>query len=116
MRSGFVAVVAVAAMFALTGCTAQYNYARASTKTRGRLAVVSLSDGTKYLIDPRSETCFLVYFGAPVLIPCDPLKRNVPEAAEHIRWLADAPPGGREAPARPLQPPAQPAAQPPTSP
>jgi hypothetical protein len=106
MRPPFLAAVAIA-LFTM-GCSVPYTHVWAGTSRRDRLAIVSLNDGARYLIDPHSETCFLLYWGAPVSILCDKLKRNVPESAAHIRWLPDAPPGGREATVPPPSPPTQP--------
>lgn len=61
--------------------------------------IIQIDSTFVYLIDPRTETCFLLAGGGESFgmahVPCDKLKRNVPEAAPFIAWVPDAP----EAPA-----------------
>ena len=41
-----------------------------------------------YLIDPRTETCVMLYStkGAAIQVSCAKLKRNLPQAAQYITW------------------------------
>jgi hypothetical protein len=56
--------------------------------------VVDIDDVNAYFIDPRTESCFLRLGRGTgsnlAAVPCDKLKRNVPEAARHITWGPDA--------------------------
>lgn len=57
--------------------------------------IIQIDSTFLYLIDPRTETCFLVAGNSGAFgmthVPCDKLKRNVPEAAPFIAWVPDAP-------------------------
>lgn len=95
MRSLF---LLAAAMLAATGCSFPHTQvAQANLQSQGRFSIIDLGGRFSYLIDPRTETCFLRQEGdklnfALVPVPCDKLKHNLPEAAEHIPWVPDAPP------------------------
>ncbi|WP_163991829.1 hypothetical protein [Pyxidicoccus caerfyrddinensis] len=90
----------LAAALAVTGCTFPHaQVARADLQAQGRFSIIDLGGGYSYLIDPRTETCFLRQPGAEftfalVAVPCDKLKHNLPEAAAHIPWVPDAQPAG----------------------
>jgi hypothetical protein len=82
-----------AALLALTGCVNHTQSTRAQLETQGRFIVIEVDRRFSYLIDPRTESCFLHQESAEfnfalVPVPCDKLKRNVPEAAPHITWVA----------------------------
>jgi hypothetical protein len=59
---------------------------------QAKIGVVGIDPWTAYLIDSRSEACFLRVIwnpGASVAVTpvsCAALKRNVPEAARFITW------------------------------
>ncbi|MCP3167787.1 hypothetical protein [Myxococcus qinghaiensis] len=57
--------------------------------------IIQIDSRFMYLIDPRTETCFLLAGGSEAFgmthVPCDKLKRNVPEAVPFLAWVADAP-------------------------
>jgi hypothetical protein len=86
----------LAAALALTGCVSHRQTTHAQLQDQRRFLRVAIDSVYDYLIDPRTESCFLREQGAAhnfalVPVPCDKLKRNVPEAAPHITWDADAP-------------------------
>ncbi|GHG79342.1 hypothetical protein GCM10012319_31120 [Comamonas sp. KCTC 72670] len=84
--------------FSLVGCvSSRFDVVKmASTE---KFAVINIDGRNAYLIDPRTESCFLMTASfdnhSTVHVPCDKLKRNVPEAATFITWA----PSGEEAPA-----------------
>jgi hypothetical protein len=88
----------LAAMLAATGCAFPHTQvSQANLQTQGRFSIIDMGGGFSYLVDPRTETCFLRQLGAEfnfalVPVPCDKLKHNLPEAAAHIPWVPDAPP------------------------
>lgn len=87
-----------ATLLAATGCSFPHTQvAQANLQTQGRFSIIDLGGGFSYLIDPRTETCFLrqeaPHFNfALVPVPCDKLKHHLPEAAGHLPWVPDAPP------------------------
>ena len=95
---------AIAMGLTTAGCESQRHTrtVNAALPAKSTFVFFQLEGGNGYLIDPRTETCFLRqessadYDFALVPVPCDKLKRNVPEAAAHIRWVNAAPPTGRE--------------------
>ncbi|QSQ22175.1 hypothetical protein JY651_44790 [Pyxidicoccus parkwayensis] len=98
-------LLSAAAMLAATGCIPPHTQvSEANLQAQGRFSIIDVGGGFSYLIDPRTETCFLRQLGsdfnfALVAVPCDKLKHNLPEAASHIPWVPDAPPSS--APATP---------------
>jgi hypothetical protein len=49
-------------------------------------------DGGWYVIDPFTETCFVGRHDVALgQVPCEKVKRRVPEAARFITWVPDAP-------------------------
>ncbi|NVJ09006.1 hypothetical protein HUW63_27695 [Myxococcus sp. AM001] len=60
----------------------------------GKFALINVDGRLAYLIDPRTESCFLVTSGssnhALAHVPCDKLKRNLPEASTFITWVPDS--------------------------
>lgn len=60
----------------------------------GKFALINVDNRLAYLIDPRTESCFLVTAGSgnhtTVHVPCDKLKRNLPEASAFITWVPDS--------------------------
>ncbi|NOJ81039.1 hypothetical protein HNV28_22380 [Myxococcus xanthus] len=60
----------------------------------GKFALINIDGRNAYLIDPRTESCFLVTAGSDnhttVHVPCDKLKKNLPEAATFITWVPDS--------------------------
>jgi len=86
-------VLALAAL--ALACRSHQQYVSADVASQPRLVSIGLDGFNSYLIDPRTETCLLMIrangaFATPV--SCALLKRNVPEAAAHITWVADAAP------------------------
>lgn len=90
----------LAAALALPGCLIPHTQEnQADLQTQGRFSIIDMGGRYSYLIDPRTETCFLRMSGSDfnyslVTVPCDKLKRNLPEAAPHIPWVPDAQPAG----------------------
>ncbi|WP_255208291.1 MULTISPECIES: hypothetical protein [unclassified Myxococcus] len=60
----------------------------------GKFALINVDGRLAYLIDPRTESCFLVTSTSDnhslVHVPCDKLKRNLPEASTFITWVPDS--------------------------
>ncbi|NOK00397.1 MULTISPECIES: hypothetical protein [unclassified Myxococcus] len=57
----------------------------------GGFAIINIDGRRAYLIDPRAESCFLIISsGAVGNVPCDKLKKNLPEAAAFITWVPDS--------------------------
>jgi hypothetical protein len=79
--------LAVAALL-LAGCPpAHLKREDASMVGQAPLIWIDVDVTSRYLIDPRSETCTLLV-GASVVVPvdCQKLKKNLPEAARYITW------------------------------
>ncbi|MFP2958171.1 hypothetical protein ACLEPN_10120 [Myxococcus sp. 1LA] len=88
-----------AALLSLTGCT-HTRVDRVELTSQDRFSIIQIDGSHSYLIDPRTESCFLRqnsgnFNFALVTVPCDKLKKNVPEASAFITWVPD----GAEAPA-----------------
>ncbi|OJT19728.1 hypothetical protein BO221_35900 [Archangium sp. Cb G35] len=75
-----------------TGCVAPHaQYASTNLERQAPFGVVELDSSHRYIIDPRTESCFLRVAGANsnfALVPvsCAKLKKNVPEAVAYITW------------------------------
>ena len=81
-----------------TGCVAPHaQYTSTNLAPQAPFGIVQIDYGHRYIIDPRTESCFLRVSGADfnfalVHVPCAKLKKNVPEAAAFITWEpSDAP-------------------------
>ena len=83
--------ILLAAALASLGCGhTQLRQARLGEPAE--ISFVSAGGFFSYIIDPRTETCFLYgTLGGPSFapVPCEKLKKNVPEAAKAITWLAE---------------------------
>ncbi|WP_226994105.1 hypothetical protein [Myxococcus hansupus] len=81
----------------LMGCVSSHFDVVKMSSTE-KFAVINIDGRNAYLIDPRTESCFLMTAGggnhSTVHVPCEKLKRNVPEAATFITWA----PSGEAAP------------------
>jgi len=86
-------LIALFALGSVFGCeTTRYSVAKAPQTSA--YAVVIIGDSAGYLIDPRTETCFLwsvlsvssMPIGAGGSVDCAKLKASVPEAAKYITW------------------------------
>lgn len=74
---------------AWAGCT-HLDVSAASLGSQKEFGVIQMGSGIFYLVDPRTETCLLVYVTtAAVPVSCAKLKRSVPEAARYITWSAE---------------------------
>lgn len=77
----------------LVGCLPSHlDYVK--LREAGKFALINIDGRNAYLIDPRTESCFLVTASSgnhtTVHVPCDKLKRNLPEAATFITWVPDS--------------------------
>ncbi|WP_426755578.1 hypothetical protein [Myxococcus sp. Y35] len=81
-------------LLSLVGCGVPAHVDYVKLPTEGKFAVIAIDNRNGYLIDPRTESCFLLTSSmdnhAIVHVPCDKLKRNVPEAATFITWVPDS--------------------------
>jgi hypothetical protein len=73
------------------GCAPHMQAASANLEGQVPFGVVKIDFRFSYLIDPRTESCFLWASGADFNfalepVSCAKLKKNVPEAAQHITW------------------------------
>ena len=85
------------ALTALTfsACMPHAEVTRVDLNNQSPFHIVQIDRTFIYLIDPRTETCYLVAGGgdsnfAMSAVPCDKLKHNVPESARFITWVPDA--------------------------
>lgn len=93
-----------------TGCmTPHTQYISTNLEPQPPFGVVAVDHEHRYIIDPRTESCFLRVFGgesnfAMVHVSCAKLKKNVPTAAAFITWEpsdgAPAAPGPGTPPAK----------------
>ncbi|MCP3104781.1 hypothetical protein LZ198_38545 [Myxococcus sp. K15C18031901] len=86
-------LIALAALV-LPACMPHAEVTRVQLDHQTKFHVVQIDTTFNYLIDPRTETCHLVSQGgnanfAVSPVPCDKLKRNVPEAARFITWVPE---------------------------
>jgi hypothetical protein len=89
-----VRLLALCAMALLSGCVGVPPKAQFADAGRDRLApwgVVRIDRVSAYLIDPRTESCFLNMVSGSqsvtiVPVSCAKLKKNLPEAATFITW------------------------------
>ncbi|AEI64219.1 hypothetical protein LILAB_11540 [Corallococcus macrosporus] len=83
----------------LVGCGIPSHVDYVKMPTPGKFALINVDNRLAYLIDPRTESCFLLTSSmdnhAIVHVPCDKLKKNLPEASTFITWVPD----GAEGPA-----------------
>lgn len=73
---------------ALSACTPRYT--TAPSGETAEFGIVRLGGDFAYLIDPRTESCFLTMSGLQYAwstpVSCAKLKANVPGAARFITW------------------------------
>lgn len=87
MRKLFIAIC-----LAASGCAASHaQYASTNLEPQAPFGIVEIDYSHRYVIDPRTESCFLRVSGsdfnfAMVHVSCAKLKKNVPEAAAFITW------------------------------
>ncbi len=76
------------AFLTVVGCgTTKYTTVEAPQTSE--FALVMLGNQAGYLIDPRTETCLLVFNPlrpVGVAVDCAKVKKSVPEAAHYITW------------------------------
>jgi hypothetical protein len=71
----------------IAGCVhAPTDRASVNVERQAPFGIVRLDDFFSYVIDPRTESCFISTPHFLVAVPCAPLKRNLPEAAKYITW------------------------------
>jgi len=76
----------LALLLALAGC-AHVDRTDANLKNQKEFGVIIMGPSIGYLVDPRTESCLLVYGGtAATQVDCSKLKKSVPEAAKYITW------------------------------
>jgi hypothetical protein len=69
------------------GCAAApHDVAKVDLDTQAPFGVIPMGGTAAYLIDPRTESCFLFVDKAIAVVPCGPLKKNLPAAAKYITW------------------------------
>ncbi|WP_037583685.1 hypothetical protein [Stigmatella aurantiaca] len=86
--------VASLALLGLVGC-AHVDMVSANLKSQAPYGVVQMGPSIVYIVDPRTETCVIVYGdSAAAQVSCAKLKKNVPEAARYVTWD----PGAEDAP------------------
>lgn len=95
-------VLLVTAALGLAACGHQ-QLTRVNLEHQPLFGVVEIDPRFSYLIDSRTESCFLKQEAANsnfalVPVPCDKLKKNVPEAAAYITWFPDSAPAPANAP------------------
>lgn len=83
-----VVVVAVAGLLGL-GCNPA-PHTRTKSSNRRDFGIIEMGGQIAYLIDPRTETCALVWGESAVTVDCHKLARAVPEAAPFVTWPAPA--------------------------
>jgi len=70
-----------------TGCT-HTSVEHASLRDQREYGVIQMGPYIGYLVDPRTESCLLVYAQtAAAQVSCEKLAKNVPEARRYITWL-----------------------------
>jgi hypothetical protein len=99
-------LLAALALLSLVGCIRPHaDLVSANITGQAPYGVVKMGPNIGYLIDPRTESCLLVYANtAAAQVSCAMLKKNVPEAARYITWDV----GGEDAPAPAASPPSPP--------
>ncbi|MEO1337154.1 MAG: hypothetical protein AAFV29_16030 [Myxococcota bacterium] len=75
----------------MTGCnlysTPYTQVTNVPTDKQSEYQVITMDRNIGYLIDPRTESCLLVYANVgSTRVDCQKLKKNVPEAAPFIPW------------------------------
>jgi len=87
------ALLPIALALLTAACAAQRPLRTASPPipTAQRLVILQVEGSSRYIIDPRSETCFLVWISMEE-VSCEALKRNYPPAADAIAWIPEAAP------------------------
>jgi hypothetical protein len=61
--------------------------ANANLQSQKEFGIIVMGSGIGYIVDPRTESCLLVYSGtAAVPVDCAKLKASVPEAVKYITW------------------------------
>jgi hypothetical protein len=90
MKALFLSVGLVAAVQCGTACIPHVSHTSASTSDQVEYGLITMGHNIGYLIDPRTESCVLVYANAAATrVDCAKLKASVPEAAKYITWLND---------------------------
>jgi len=68
------------------GC-AHVESTSANLERQADFGIVKMGQGIAYVMDPRTESCLLIYIqAAATRVDCRKLKKNVPEAAKYITW------------------------------
>ena len=71
----------------VAGCAAApHDIAKVDLDKQAPFGVIPMGGAAAYLIDPRTESCFLLADKAIAVVPCAPLKKNLPAAAKYITW------------------------------
>lgn len=86
----------ILALVPLVGC-AYANVSRVELTRQTPFGIVSIDGLNAYMIDPRTESCFLRSYGndsnfAMVPVSCAKLRKSVPESAQYITWEQDSAP------------------------
>jgi hypothetical protein len=73
-------------LLAATSC-AHVDVTSASLKEQKEFGIIVMGEQIAYLVDPRTESCLLVYGNtAAAQVDCAKLKASVPEAGKYITW------------------------------
>ncbi|MEN9580660.1 MAG: hypothetical protein RJA70_3669 [Pseudomonadota bacterium] len=83
-------VLSLIALILLLGGSACSHFTRveASTDGQSEFKIIELGPLVVYLLDPRTESCVLVYAQtAATTVDCATLARNLPEAREFLTWV-----------------------------
>ena len=76
----------VVGFLAATSC-AHVDVSRARLESQKEFGIIVMGEQIAYLVDPRTESCLLVYANtAAAQVDCAKLKASVPEAAKYITW------------------------------
>jgi hypothetical protein len=84
------------ALMPLVGC-AHAQISSVELTGQAPFGVVAIDNFNSYMIDPRTESCFLRSIGsdlnfAMVPVSCAKLRKSVPESAQYITWESNAAP------------------------
>lgn len=79
-------IILAVSFLLMTGCS-HISRTTADLGDQKEFGVINMGEKILYIVDPRTESCLLLYVGAAAAsVDCQKLKKNVPESAEYISW------------------------------